>query len=195
MRFVLLLVLAALAGCVEDSDPVDAETADRDGDGFTDAAETAAGTDPDDPDSFPAPVRTEEPISFSGSGLIVMGNEGLGVGPECGGVLPDPVPDSVSFTWSIQAPSNATDAQVRDLSFTATYPATMPEGDIYVYDPDGNLLSETTTFPLPPPAATSFEDTVTIEGLHKPGDWRIDVRGCLGAGEISLAGSATLSYG
>lgn len=52
----LLLFLAATAGCLDE--PTD--DADRDNDGFSNADEMAAGSDPDDPESTPETVGQDE---------------------------------------------------------------------------------------------------------------------------------------
>ena len=174
MRFVLiLLVAAALAGCLE-SDP--------------NAADDADATD--------LPTQTvEETITFSNSGLIMAGNEDAGTtGAGCGNTAPDPVVDRLSWEWVIEAPDGATNAKVSDLVFTATYPATMPEGDIFVYNPDGQQMTDATTFNPNDAPGPEYYDTVTVEGKHAIGTWRIDVAGCLGSGEVSLDATAVLSY-
>ena len=57
----LLLLLTALAGCADESPPLDA-----DGDGFTDEEERQAGTDPTDATSIPTPQDTNN------DGIVVV---------------------------------------------------------------------------------------------------------------------------
>jgi hypothetical protein len=180
-----IFLVMAVAGCAEDSDPIDPAMTDSDGDGYMDAVETEAGTDPDNATSFPAPQRIEEAITFSGAGTILVGNED----PLAGCATLD-VPDTVVLTWDISAPDNATSVRVTDMSFTATYPASMPEGDIFVFDPAGNGITASTAAAIPPQST----DTVTAPGPHGAGAYRIEIRGCVGSGDITLAASATLSY-
>jgi hypothetical protein len=188
MRLLIaLMAVALLAGCVDESPAIDPETNDADGDGFTDAVETRAGTDPTNATSLPVPARVSESISFSGSGMIIGGVDDLGTGDGCGGPVES---GTLSMVWKIESPTNVTNVQVSGLIFTATYPSTMPEGDIFVFSPTGEQLTAATPMTVPP-AST---DMVTVEGNHPAGDYTIEIRGCAGAGEVSLVASGTLAY-
>jgi hypothetical protein len=191
MRVLLLLLLVALAGCVEGTEPADPETADTDGDGFTDAAETAAGSDPKNNASVPAQVRISEEVTYANTGMIIGGVEDVATGAGCGAAVPT---GTATFTWAISVPEGATAGRVSDLSFTAGYPISMPEGDIYVFDPEGTLLTDSTGAQLPPADPMNIQDTVEAAGNHPLGEYRIEVRGCVGAGEVSMEATATLSY-
>lgn len=185
MRTVLLVACLALAGCTSESPAADPKTLDSDGDGFTDAVERDAGSDPQNATSVPI-VRVSQDVSFSDSGLIVAGAEDP-VGAGCGATGE---PGIAAWTWTIAAPAGTAEAHVTDLVFIATYPPTMPEGDIYVFNPDGQLITSTTSVSIPP----SSTDRVTVDSKQSAGDFRIEVRGCAGAGEVGMEATGTLSY-
>ncbi len=177
-----------LSGCADVSEPVNDVPAveDSDGDGYIDAIEHKFGSDPHNATSIPD-IMVHEEVAFSDSGLIVAGNEGILIGT-CGmqGTI-----DTAHFEWDIQAPEGARKVHVTDLVFTASLPATMLELDIYVFDPEGNDITPGTTTMTIPPQRT---DTIAIEGKHPAGTYTIEVRGCLGSGEVDLDASGLLGY-
>lgn len=186
MRLMILLVAAmVLAGCASES-PESAPDADMDtdGDGFPDVLEEKVGSDPFDDQSVPD-LTVHEAVSFAGTGMIVAGSEVFGMGCGVHGTV-----DTFVLLWPIQAPANVTRPHVTDLAFTARLPPTMLELDLHVYAPNGDLLTAPTTMTLPP----SDTDTVAIEGKHEVGEYRIEVRGCLGSGEVAVEGTGTLGY-
>ncbi len=189
MRALALLACLALllSGCASESSPPIPEDPDKDtdGDGFTDAFEKAQGSDPKNATSIPD-IRVRMPVDFSGSGTIV-GDEVVGTGQACGGRVAQ---DTATFTWSITAPQNATGIHVTGLTFTITLSATLIEADIAVFDPTGALITAPTTMTIPP----SKTDTATADGTFSAGDYRIEVRGCVGAGNIDLVANGVLSY-
>lgn len=185
MRIIFLVSCLALAGCASDPPAADPTATDSDGDGFTDAVERDAGSDPQNATSVPI-VRVSQDVSFSDSGLILAGAEDP-VGAGCGATGE---PGIAAWTWTIAAPSGTTDTHVTDLVFIATYPPTMPEGDIYVFNPDGQLITDTTGVSIPP----SSTDRVTVDTQQPTGDFRIEVRGCAGAGEVGMEATGTLSF-
>lgn len=187
MRILTLLLVAgiALSGCASDDpgEPVD-PLADSDGDGFPDSLELEYESDPHNTTSVPA-VIVHEPISFTDTGMILFGTEVVETGCGVHGDI-----DTAVLTWSIQGPANATDVHVVDLSFTATLPPTMIELDIFVFGPDGTQLTEATTASIPPIKT----DTVVVDGKQPVGDYRIEIRGCEGSGEVKLDATGTLGY-
>ncbi len=181
-------LMILLSGCAADPAPVAATdpTTDSDADGVPDSVETRLGTDPFNATDVPV-LRVQEAVTFSGDGMIIGGNELFGVAGTCGGRIAQ---DTAVFTWLIEAPKNTTGARVSALTFTATYPATMPEGDIYVFDPEGNQLTDSTGAAIPPTST----DTVRADGVLPAGEYRIEVRGCLGAGNVQMDAEGVLSY-
>jgi hypothetical protein len=188
MRWFPLAVLAALmlAGCTEDG--ATAPTLDdADGDGFPDAVELKAGSDPRNATSLPD-LAQEMTVTFADAGSITLGADTTTATGSCGGNVEMLAVNQ--HGWTVEAPANATDAWVSHLTvmLTLTDPANV-DSDIYVLA-GGQIIAQATTFN----AETGPTDTATFDGALPPGELVLEVRGCSGSGGYTLDGEATLMY-
>lgn len=178
MRLLAFLLLPALllSGCSGSPEP--SATADGDADGFVDAVERKFGSDPRDNASLPQVERTQA-VDFSDAVQVV----GTGVpGVQCPA---DPVNSQV-LTWSVGADTGAArSAWVTDLEFSIQGAATVNDVDLFVSGPGGSVGSAT---------GSTNAETVAAKGSRALGDYAIEVRGCSGAGEVTVTASGIVHW-
>ncbi len=137
----LLLALFALAGCTDDVDP---ETNDADGDGFTDAEEEAAGSDPNDANDTP-PSESEESQTPD-----IQTEFSFGPGAGCEGTsnTADAPPACIAFNLGPEmAPTEVADGYwiplgegYRAVSFTSTVENQLGDTDCFYTNADLEII-------------------------------------------------------
>jgi hypothetical protein len=171
-----LLAALLLSGCSGEPAPA---AGDQDADGFMDAVEEKFGSDPRDNASLPQVERTKA-VEFGESVRTV----GTGVpGVQCPA---DPVNSQV-LTWTVGADTGASNQTwVTDLTFEATGAMTVNDVDLFVTGPDGGQVGAAT--------GSTNAETVTAGGSRPLGDYRIEVRGCSGAGDVQVHASGVVHW-
>lgn len=181
MRVLIALsfLVAALSGCANVEDPDFASSmVDTDGDGVIDAIEVKYGSDPDNATDVPHLMKHAD-VSYTNT-VQVVGNGVPGV--QC-----DPTPvSSQVMTWTIEAPpGNVTNVHVGHLEFTITSAATVNDADIFVTGPDGATASAT---------SGAASETASFNGHQPVGDYTIEIRGCSGAGDVTVDATGSLGW-
>ena len=173
---VLGLLGLLLSGC--SGEPVPASE-DSDADGFVDAVEAKLGTDPRDNTSLPAVEKTQA-ITFSESVQIV----GTGVPTvQC----PADMVNSQTLTWTVAAETGQSNRTwVSGLTFGISGAMTVNDADLFVTGPSGSQVGSAT--------GTTNQETISVGGKQPLGDYVIEVRGCSGAGEVTVTASATVHW-
>ncbi len=180
-RIVVLLIAAALAGCADAPAETDLSTsmADADGDGFWDAVEIKYGTDPNNATDFPD-VMQHVPVEFKQTVQNVVGTGVPSV--QC----PADAVNSRILTWTIEAPEgNVTDPHVGHFTVTIVGGTGVNDVDLFVTNPDGQTQSAT---------GSTATETIEFPGHQPFGDYTIEVRGCSGAGNVDVDGSAMIGW-
>lgn len=178
MRIVAALALLGLllSGCSGEPEP---KAGDSDGDGFVDAVEAKLGTDPRDDSSLPA-VEKAQAITLSESVQVV----GTGVPTvQC----PADMVNSQTVTWSVTAETGQSNRTwVSDLTIGISGAMTVNDADLFVTGPGGSQVGSAT--------GSTNQETITLGGRQPLGDYVIEVRGCSGAGDVAVTGSATVHW-
>lgn len=180
MRAIVVLAALLLAGCASTpASDLSGSLADADGDGFLDAVEVAYGSDPENATSIPD-VQERKDVSFSDTASVV----GTGVpSVQCPA---DDVNTDV-LEWTVDAPpGNLTDVHVAGLAFKAEGAATVNDVDLFVFGPEGDYLGSAT--------GSTASETIEIPGKRPVGTYRIEARGCSGAGDVAIQATGILAW-
>ncbi len=174
----LLAIALLMAGCADAPTEDLASMEDADGDGFIDAVEIKYGSDPADAESVPD-VMVHVPASKSTSVQTV----GTGVpSVQC----PADAVNSQMVPFLLEAPAGGRDAHIADLVVKITGDVTVNDVDLFVYSPSGDLLGSGTS--------GANTETVEVPGHQETGEYQIEVRGCSGAGDVTVDASALIGW-
>ena len=134
---------------------------------------------PDGGDGLAPGEKTLE-VSFEDTVQTV----GTGVpGVQC----PADAANSQVVTWRVIGyEGKPEDSWVTDLVFSLSGAATVNDVDLFVTGPDGTALGSAT--------GSTNQETVEAAGPHPVGDYAIEVRGCSGAGDVTVTASAVVHW-
>lgn len=131
----------------------------------------------------PGPTQETEATSRAVSYTNLVQVVGVGVP---GQFCDDQDVNSEKLTWIIEAPDGAMEAQVTNVRVEIEGDDTVNDVDLFLYRPDGTLVASATS--------SANTEAITVAGPEPAGEYVIEVRGCSGAGTVSVAGGATVSW-
>lgn len=182
MRVLLLaagMIALVLAGCSGSDRNAAGASTDSDGDGISDVVERHFKTDPRDNTSVPD-VWKQQDVSFTQTVQTI----GTGVpGVQCPA---DPI-NSQTLTWTVTADTGqANRTELIELVVDVAGAVTVNDVDVFLSDPNGNLIGSGT--------GGSNHEVLDLAGPRPLGDYRIEIRGCSGAGDVTVTGTGIVKW-